>query len=346
MDYLEIWNDICFGVNKYVFKNEDKLQALIEDSVLPSLNWKESRGEVERPTIHFGSAHKGIPDAVLVKDGKQVLVIELKRPSVPFKDINEEQLFSYMNTLKLKFGILIGEKIRVYYDNIIDMEPPKLIQTIDFTPDDKNGIKLVEQLYKNNFSDQNFEQYCKGLIKSNENEKKVQEDISYLCSDSGLEYIKDLLRIEYSNEVVDGLNISITRKGKQRPVNNFVENKFNDVVIELVSGEDYQKRNKESVQDWYKRILKMLYSQNRLTEDVIEKLHTKNYAQNNFNINYPILCDTNAQRYSADGRARYYTDKDMVGDKYYICSQLCNTVHYEKSIARWLNKILEINKKQ
>lgn len=341
MDYLEIWNDICFSVNKYKFGSEDKLQAVIEDSVLPSLNWKESRGEVERPTIHFGSAHKGIPDAVLVKDGKQVLVIELKKPSAPFKDINEEQLFSYMNTLKLKFGILIGEKIRIYYDNIIDMEPPKLIQTIDFILNDKNGIKLVEQLYKDSFSDQKFEQYCESLIKSKVNEKKVQEDISYLCSDSGLEYIKDLLRIEYSNEVVDCLNISITRKGKQSSLYDSSVNIVNVGTVESVLDEDYQKRNGESVQDWYKRILKSLYLHGKLTKEVIEKLHTKNYAQNNFNINYPILCDTNTQRYSMDGRAKYYTDKDMVGDKYYVCSQLCNTDHYEIPITKWLNKILK-----
>lgn len=290
--------------------------------------------------MQFGSAHSGKPDAILRKDGKYVVAIELKRPVLKFRDENEKQLFSYMESLKLKFGILLGESIRIYYDNIRDQEPPKLIQTINLFSADKDGIELIKHLHKDNFSEQDFEGYCEKLIKTKEALKENSRSVEYLCSDAGLEYIKDLLRIEYSDDVIDKLNISVTSKDKYTFINNSNVKKSYNVPIEAVTEADYQKRSSESVQDWYKRILKTLYLKGRLSEDEVANLHDKQYSKINFNINYPILCDTNAERYSGDGRARYYTERDMVGDKFYICHELCNTWNYEKQITAWLNKVL------
>lgn len=335
-----IWEKICFVIDKYKLDSEAKLQSALEDSVLPSSNWEECRGDVERPTVQFGSAHSGKPDAILKKDGKYVVAIELKRPVLKFRDENERQLFSYMESLKLKFGILLGESIRIYYDNIVDQEPPRLIKTINLLGADKDGIELIKHLHKNNFSEHDFEEYCKKLIKEKESLKENNRSVDYLCSDAGLEYIKDLLRIEYSDDVIDKLNISVTSKDKKISINSSSVEKSYNPPIEAVTDVHYQKKNGESVQDWYKRILKTLYLNNRLSEDQIAKLHDKQYSKNNFNINYPILCDTNAERYSADGQARYYTEKDKVGEKYYICHELCNTWKYEKPITEWLNNVL------
>lgn len=340
LNFEAIWNKICFVVNKYKLDSEAKLQSALEDSVLPSMNWNEYSGDIVRPTVQFGSAHSGKPDAILRKDGKYVVAIELKRPVLKFRDENEKQLFSYMESLKLKFGILLGESIRIYYDNIRDQEPPKLIQTINLFSADKDGIELIKHLHKDNFSEQDFEGYCEKLIKTKEALKENSRSVEYLCSDAGLEYIKDLLRIEYSDDVIDKLNISVTSKDKYTFINNSNVKKSYNVPIEAVTEADYQKRSSESVQDWYKRILKTLYLKGRLSEDEVANLHDKQYSKINFNINYPILCDTNAERYSGDGRARYYTERDMVGDKFYICHELCNTWNYEKQITAWLNKVL------
>lgn len=340
LNFEAIWNKICFVVNKYKLDSEARLQSALEDSILPSMNWNEYSGDIVRPTVQFGSAHSGKPDAILKKDGKYVVAIELKRPVLKFRDENEKQLFSYMESLKLKFGILLGESIRIYYDNIVDQEPPKLIQTINLFSADKDGIELIKHLHKDNFSEQDFEGYCKKLIKTKEALKENSRSVEYLCSDAGLEYIKDLLRIEYTDDVIDKLNISVTSKGKNISTNSSDAKKTYNATIEAVTDVDYQKKNGESVQDWYKRILKTLYLNDRLSEDKIANLHDKQYSRNNFNINYPILCDTNAERYSADGRSRYYTEKDMVGEKYYICNQLCNTWNYEKPITEWLNNVL------
>lgn len=340
LNFEAIWNKICFVVNKYKLDSEAKLQSALEDSVLPSMNWNEYSGDIVRPTVQFGSAHSGKPDAILRKDGKYVVAIELKRPVLKFRDENEKQLFSYMESLKLKFGILLGASIRIYYDNIRDQEPPKLIQTINLFSADKDGIELIKHLHKDNFSEQDFEGYCEKLIKTKEALKENSRSVEYLCSDAGLEYIKDLLRIEYSDDVIDKLNISVTSKDKYTFINNSNVKKSYNVPIEAVTEADYQKRSSESVQDWYKRILKTLYLKGRLSEDEVANLHDKQYSKINFNINYPILCDTNAERYSGDGRARYYTERDMVGDKFYICHELCNTWNYEKQITAWLNKVL------
>lgn len=340
LNFEAIWNNICFVVNKYKLDSEARLQSALEDSILPSLNWNEYSGDIVRPIMRFGSAGSGKPDAILKKDERYVLAIELKRPVLKFRDENEKQLFSYMENLKLKFGILLGESIRIYYDNIVDQKPPQLVQTINLFSADKDGIELVKLLHKDNFSEQDFEEYCKKLIKTEEALKENTRSVDYLCSDAGLEYIKDLLRIEYSDEVIEKLNISVTKKDKRTPINSSNVKKTYNAPIEAVTDVCYQKKNGESVQDWYKRILKTLYLNGRLSEDEIANLHDKQYSRNNFNINYPILCDTNAERYSGDGRARYYTEKDRVGDKYYICHELCNTWNYEKPITEWLNRVL------
>lgn len=333
-NYNEIWNEICYRIKKYKDHSEADLQLILEDSILAMLNWKQSKGEVERPMLQFGSTKPGKPDAVLTKDKEKMIVIELKKPVLTFRGKNEEQLFSYMTRLKLRFGFLLGEKLNLYYDDILDKESPKLIKTLDFNEDNSEGIELVEYIHKDNFDQDNFENYCKSCMKNMKMKKKILEDISWLCSNDGIKYIKELLSIEYTKEVIDALDIRIMNKTRTS------KEIINDTIIfpTPVCG-DFQKKDGETVQEWYKRILKDLYKTGKLSEEEINNLHNKTYSKDNFGINYPILCDTNEQRYLS-GQARYYTDKDMVGDKYYICHELCNNPMYERKIYEWLSKIL------
>ena len=131
IDYKSIWNEVCYTMDNNKFENEAILQLLLESSILPRLNWEMSKGEIQKPTIHYGSASFIKPDAVLCKDGASLLVIELKKPFAKLSENNELQLFSYMRELKLQFGILWGKNICIYYDPIATSQkcsPKKIFQ--------------------------------------------------------------------------------------------------------------------------------------------------------------------------------------------------------------------------
>ena len=151
--YSEIWNAICYTMENNKFENEATLQILLENSILQRLNWEMSKGEIKRPIIQYGSANFIKPDAVLCKDGNNLLVIELKKVFAKLSENNEQQLFSYMRELKLQFGILWGKSISVYYDDILDKKQPQKVCEIFFDKNNETGIELIKNLFKNNFND-------------------------------------------------------------------------------------------------------------------------------------------------------------------------------------------------
>ena len=54
-------------------------------------------------------------DIVILQDGIESFVIEVKRPNHVIQEEDEKQLFSYMRLMKhrVAFGLYIGDKIRL-----------------------------------------------------------------------------------------------------------------------------------------------------------------------------------------------------------------------------------------
>ena len=360
-DLKEKWEDIFFTLKRHECHDEKILQQAVEETILPSLNWKQFKGEVVRPEITFGSASKGIPDAVLCKDGINYLVIELKRLTTPIQERAEKQLFSYMQNLKVSFGIIIGQTINLYYDNIIDKKPPIKIKTFEISENNNDIVELIKNLYKNNFSQENFENYCKEIISENNKRKDNESKIDFLCSEKGVNYVKELLKIEYPQEVVDSLNIKITNKNDiafltqivnpipyfqgYEPTYTYQSDKSKEIKVHpaKVIDERYEIRPTEKIQDYVKRILIQLERENKLTENELELLQTKQYSKETFGTVYSLLSTINIV---AGGLHRYYStfpckDRKYM-DKYYVCSQwsVQNTNEYVRKIAIWLNRIL------
>ncbi len=209
MNYKEMWEEICDIVKSYKGANEATIQIIVEN-ILNNLNWKKYKGDVVRPSIQFGSAHYGIPDAVLKLNNDYVLCIELKKFINKTNDKNTEQIFSYMRQLKLSFGILWGNNLQIFYDNIADIQPPIKVCEISFEKNNELGILLIENLYKENFTFEKFKKFCLKQIEQKTKETENLEKIQFLSSKDGLKYVKDLLLIEYPQEVVDKLEITIS----------------------------------------------------------------------------------------------------------------------------------------
>ena len=338
--YSDIWNSICYTMDRNKYENEAILQILLENSILPRLNWEISKGEIIRPTIQLGSAKFIKPDAVLCKNGDNCLVIELKKALVKASETNEQQLFSYMRELKLQFGILWGQSICIYYDDILDKKTPQKVCEIFFNKDNENGIELVEVLYKENFNEINFENYCLAHINKFAKQKENEQKINFLCSQNGVEYIKQLLSTEYAPEIINSIDIRIINKNKPELIGCKppLSNKINVHCYKSVTinNDSLSKGQTETVQNWLKRVLTYLFQNNILTENEIEHLHDKSYTKQTLGMPYQLLFDY--REHSFIGGA-YRTWKEQIGD-YYICSQLTNTPHYETRIALWLNKVL------
>ena len=66
------------------------------------------------------------------------------------------------------------------------------------------------------------------------------------------------------------------------------------------------KNENESIQDYVKRLLNILFSNNLLSKEMISQLQNKEYCKITFDINYPLL-EQDINKIRPAGKARYYT---------------------------------------
>jgi hypothetical protein len=165
MDFNIIWNDLCFGINEErIKKREDFVQIFIE-GIFGRLGWSLSEKEIlSREKIQEGK----MPDIIIAKNEKhKYFVVELKKPAVSL-DNHINQLLGYMRLLRLSIGIFIGDSLWIYYK--LPGDNDKFCKIINFPLEENypEGIELLSQIYKNNFSFDVLKKYCEDRIK-NEN---------------------------------------------------------------------------------------------------------------------------------------------------------------------------------
>ena len=160
MDYKEIWNEICFHVRKNHRATEDVFQSVIE-SMFGKLGWSAYRGElVSQKKVGIGSASNLRTDIIINVNGKELLVVELKRPSENLTERNADQLISYMRFGKLTFGILLGRTLQMFYDKPDSENQPVKICDIQFIDDSDIGIECIELLSKQGLSFDRLQDFC------------------------------------------------------------------------------------------------------------------------------------------------------------------------------------------
>ena len=151
MDFSEVWNDICYHVDKNLYSLEKDYQKTIE-FIFEKLGWSMRKGEIESQVdLPIGFANSLRPDIVINHDGRRVLVIELKRANATLSEDNAKQLFSYMRQLRLDFGVLIGESLQLYYDSGDTASSVKFFD-VPLKKDSEPGTECISILYKDGFS--------------------------------------------------------------------------------------------------------------------------------------------------------------------------------------------------
>jgi len=210
MEIKDIWNDLCYRIQRKNYNHPEREFQIIAENLFEKLGWLQYKGEIiTQKAIPVGASKTVKPDIVISGSGKNLFVIELKKPNISISERNSGQLFSYMRLLKLNFGILLGETLQAYYEVSNDDESPRKIVEIQFNLDSEEGINFIKLLSKNEYSPDNIENYCKRKIEFEAENEKAQQYIADLCSEKGTRIVTNLLKEKLSENFSEDVIVSI-----------------------------------------------------------------------------------------------------------------------------------------
>lgn len=197
-------------------------------------------------------------------------------------------------------------------------------------------IKLIESILDNFFKKEdnvynvdlhNFENE---FIKAHQ---PINKHFHFLCSKCHKKYDSGLLsEAEIMSAKAEKLNDM-----KAIDINNKESLKFQNNII--INDDNLYKNENESVQDYVKRLLNILFSKNLLSKEQINQLQNKEYCKVAFDLNHPLL-EQDASKIKPAGIARYYTTFKLQ-NKYYVCKEWWKEKFpvYEKKLKNWVDKI-------
>lgn len=224
----DIWNEICFELRACIQNNV--LEKEYENAVcncLVLLGWKKFKGEiVTQYPIQAGHENK-YADIVVLQDNVEQFVIEIKRPSHILQENDERQLFSYMRLLKHQviFGLYVGDKIRLYYDDTTSQQLPEQVFSVDIEENNADGIKFIELFSKDSFNVESLTDFCKEQRKVFQERKQIQDEVCRILSDTTGQLFKNALKEKYLGEgrsndwvdsVFDQIVLTVSSRIKER----------------------------------------------------------------------------------------------------------------------------------
>lgn len=186
----EKWNKI---VAEYQ-DNRDSKEDIVQQTwkMLFSFAFHYARSEIDsqRP-VKMGSTTK-LADIVIKNSKGDLFVVELKRHALPKKH-GQEQLFSYLNQLKVNLGILVCDKLHIYDYDYTAKDGDFSALEIPFEKDNPDGSRFVELFSKENFDDQKIKAFIAESNNRKNDEEKIRESITP-------NVVKDLLKKHLSEK--------------------------------------------------------------------------------------------------------------------------------------------------
>lgn len=107
----------------------------------------------------------------------------------------------------------------------------------------------------------------------------------------------------------------------------------------------FPKRNSgEKIQDYVKRLLSWMYSNGKLTPELLQSMQQSEYSKKTFGIAYPLLTISSAEIYDSRGHARYWLHFKL-GGRYYVCSQWWREKEdeYQQKLYAWAQRVVDLN---
>ena len=106
----------------------------------------------------------------------------------------------------------------------------------------------------------------------------------------------------------------------------------------------FPKRNSgEKIQDYVKRLLGWMYSNGKLTPELLQSMQQSEYSKKTFGIAYPLLTISSAEIYDSRGHARYWLHFKL-GGRYYVCSQWWREKEdeYQQKLYAWAQRVIDL----
>lgn len=208
MSTLAYWNEIVSEYNDNLNCKEEIVQKTWE--VLFKLCFGYSKLEIEsQRSVKMGVMTKKA-DIVITNGVEDLFVIELKRHVL---HEGQEQLFSYLNQLKIDLGILVCDKLYIYDYDYTAKENSYSVLEIPFVQDNPNGSKFVELFSKDNFDKQKIKDFIK---ECNENKDIVNEIKNEITSNLASELLKKYFKEKYTEidieKILAEYTVSVSKK--------------------------------------------------------------------------------------------------------------------------------------
>ena len=263
-----------------------------------------------------------------------------------------------MRQLKLANGLLVGNKIQLYYDGQLNKEEsPILLKSIEISELDENGSLFIELFQKSTFSYQNLENFAEKRLKEITAEShKVKLHNLLISSDYQLkiqQFIVNDLQQNWDSdtidEVLEQLSISIVPKTFEPsestsatvPSFHHPEIQSSQPSGECVKIGDFSiptyKCSTEKVQGYVKNIMHILLHNKLIQDPEMKNLQDKKYCRQVFKLSFPLIINIDEGHKDHKGRGRYWA-KEVFGGKYYVCSQWQKNYHQAslEGIRKWL----------
>lgn len=208
---MEKWNELCFILSESIPSNaSEQVFELKVIQAFEKLGWSHFKKEISvRENIQLGAANRITPDIIIKSNDTNLFVIEVKNPSADLKNPSyQNQLSSYMRMLRLNFGILIGNEIKIYVDgSLVGSNQSELLEAISFKKDNPKGLNFINLFQKETFSYENIEKYIQNkieIIKENQTVENLKKEITTRqYSDYLKNKLKNKLLEEHSENIVE-----------------------------------------------------------------------------------------------------------------------------------------------
>lgn len=213
---------------------QDKIYEMFTET----LQWDNSKVEKEHP-VKMGSTYKKID--FLLFDENKIPIVAIEVKTSQSHDNGVEQLGSYMNSLEpqIKIGIVIKDKIYLFYDEANGRKLTDLtdaIYSIPFEKNNKLGETFINLFDYNNFNYQNLIDFCiqrkDEIEKEKQKESQIQEIINLLSGSNGQNFVEDAIisKIIHDN-IFDSIEIETIKSALNRIcINISRQNKFSSAT--------------------------------------------------------------------------------------------------------------------
>lgn len=272
------WEKLCTQITPLINGNvsEEIYHSVFVSCLKTIFNWTNNSIK-DKLSVHMGSTPK---EADIVLEGIDFnIVIEMKQPNLTLGRDHVAQLISYMRVLGCKYGFLIGNQIKMFYDYDQSKKPNEIDELIafNFNINNEDGIELGNILDHSICTSAKLYEFSKIKLESLQKKHQIKNLKKDLIANN-YEKIKNILTEKLSSDglekeivknILDDIfkqvnsNISENQNAVERPL---VRNVSNDgFQLEFIPSDEnvFKQRlieTKRAKRTWY-------YPNNRTEED-------------------------------------------------------------------------------